>query len=128
VISRYHDGSGHDAPAERRADPIRAILVLALALMMAGLQPWGHGYSANAAAVAGMDCAVIMSADRGSGDRDTGIPAASQCLIHAVCAVSLDAKASMLPVSYASDWPVFISGADVGPSPGPEPKPPKFLA
>jgi hypothetical protein len=128
VISRYHDGSDHYAPAERRARPGRALMVLALALLMIGLQPWNHGFSANAPIIGGMDSAVVVSADHGSGDRDAGIPAASHCLLHAGCAVSLHAEDSVLPVSYASDWPVFISGADVGQSPGPDPKPPKNLA
>ena len=128
MISRYHDGSEHQAPAGRRADPVRAMIILALALLMIGLQPWNHGYSANVPAIDSMDSAAVMSADCGGGDRDTGSQAASHCLLHAGCTVSLVVEASMVPVSYPSDWPAFISGSDIGIRPGPEPKPPKFLA
>ena len=128
MISRYHDGSGQDAPAVRRANPIRALIVLALALLLIGLQPWNHGYSANASATGSINSAAVMSADCGGGGRDAGNQAASHCLLHAGCAVSVVAEASMLPVSYPSDWPAFIAGTDVGLRPGPDPKPPKLLA
>jgi len=127
VISRYHDGSDRYAPAGRRARPIRALMILALALLMIGLQPWGHGFSANAPAIGSINSAVVMSADHGSGNRDTGIPAVSHCLLHAGCAVSLDGEGSMLPVSYRSDWPVFIADTDVGLRSRPDPRPPKLL-
>jgi len=103
-------------------------MILALALLMIGLQPWNHGYSANAPAIGSIGSTIVMSADCGSGDRDAGNQAASHCLLHAGCAVSVVAEASMVPVSYTSDWPAFISGADVGLRPGPDPKPPKYLA
>jgi len=128
VISRYHDGSEHQAPAGRRAQPVRAIMILVLALLLIGLQPWNHGYSANASATGSINSAAVMSADCGGGDRDAGNQAASHCLLHAGCAVSVVAEASMLPVSYPSDWPAFIAGTDIGLRPHPDPKPPKFLA
>ena len=127
MISRYHDGSDPDTPAECHARP-RALLVLGLALLLIGFQPWNHGFSGNASAIVSMDIAVVMSTDHGSGDHDSRIPDASHCLLHAGCAVSLDVKASIPPVSYPSDWPVFIAGTDVGQRPGPDPKPPKLLA
>ena len=128
MISRYHDGSGQDAPAGRRANPIRALIILALALLMTGLQPWNHGFSGNGPAAGNINSAFIMSADHDNGDRDAGIPAPGHCLFHAGCTVFLDDEASMLPVSFASDWPAFIASTDVGLRPRPDPKPPKFLA
>ena len=128
VISRNHDGSDHDAPAGRRARPIRVIMILALALLLIGLQPWNYGHRANASAIGSIETIIGVSAYHGSGDHGAGIPAPGHCLFHAGCAVSLDGEASMLPVSFASDWPAFIAGTDIGLRPRPDPRPPKFLA
>ena len=128
MISRYHDGSDHDAPAGRRARPVRVIMILALALLLIGLQPWNYGPPANASAIGSIEYIIGVSTDHGSGDHGAGIPAPGHCLFHAGCAVSLGGEASMLPVSFASDWPAFIAGTDVGLRPRPDPKPPKFLA
>lgn len=126
MISRYRDGSGHHPPAGRRAWPARALMIVALALLMIGLQPWNHGFAANAPAVGAMECTIGISADHGDAGRGAGIPIASHCLLHAGCAVSSYAEDSMRPVAYPSDWPAFIANTDIGQRSGPDPKPPKF--
>jgi hypothetical protein len=102
-------------------------MILALALLLIGLQPWNHGYSANAPAFGSTEYTISSSADHGGADRDAGMPIASHCLLHAGCAVSFYAEVSMLPVSYFSDWPALIANTDIGQRSGPDPKPPKFL-
>ncbi len=126
VISRWHDRPDHDASTTRRAVPVYAVLILALALLMAGFQPWNHGFSSNTAVMDGAGSALALSADCGRSDRNAGMPAASQCLLHAACAVSLGCDASMQPVSFTADWPVFLAGTDPDLRRPPDPEPPRF--
>jgi hypothetical protein len=123
----YRDGSGRRAPAKRRANEVRAILVVVLALLMINLQPGGHAFSANASIVAGID-ATIISTDCHGGNPSAGMPAASHCLVHAGCAVFVDVMASDGPIFCTADWPAFNADADIGPGPRPDPKPPKYSA
>ncbi len=110
VISRWHDRPDHDASTTRRAVPVYAVLILALALLMAGFQPWNHGFSSNTAVMDGAGSALALSADCGRSDRNAGMPAASQCLLHAACAVSLGCDAcsrSRLPPTGRYSLPVL---------------------